>query len=383
MGNHQAVLSPLLELPIDIVCDFPVGDDLHLLDLGITKRLIVGYIEGTLGNVHAKWSSRETAIFSNYLETIKSPYEIRSKRAVRNLSSIKKWKAIEFKHFGLHVGIVLLKNCLRDYIYKHFVLYFCVLMIYSSEYHLQRFGGIADKCLKVFIERYKVIYGPQFFTSNVHNLLHSSSDVKRFGTLQTFSTYPFEGKLFNIGRLLRSGNLPLSQAAKRIIEMDTLDYESDTKEKRNPCFKKYYSSNLEELNNLFKAKYDLYLFLEIPKFTIHCDRDEDKWLLLKDMQILEVIYIVILNGQCSLYGQTLMNISDFLDLPVKSSKLLVFRPSSLCVNRPKLFSVNDVLCKMFKIKRDKEFFLLNDDDVEDDTINDQNVFMPLHGTITV
>lgn len=32
--------TPLTGLPIDMVLDFPVGDELHLIDLGVTKRFL-------------------------------------------------------------------------------------------------------------------------------------------------------------------------------------------------------------------------------------------------------------------------------------------------------------------------------------------------------
>lgn len=53
--NHQKYHSPLTELPIDMILDFPIGDELHLIHLGISKRLLDGYRFGKLTNVHAKW----------------------------------------------------------------------------------------------------------------------------------------------------------------------------------------------------------------------------------------------------------------------------------------------------------------------------------------
>lgn len=39
LNGHQQVRSPILDLKVDIIDDFPIGDSLHLLDAGITKRL--------------------------------------------------------------------------------------------------------------------------------------------------------------------------------------------------------------------------------------------------------------------------------------------------------------------------------------------------------
>lgn len=47
-----------------------------------------------------------------------------------------------------------------------------------------------------------------------------------FGILQSFNAYPFENKLYLIKNMLRTGNKPLSQIAKRLGECDSLDVNS-------------------------------------------------------------------------------------------------------------------------------------------------------------
>lgn len=41
-GRHHKKDSPLLALNVDMVEDFPVSDSLHLIDLGVMKRLLTG-----------------------------------------------------------------------------------------------------------------------------------------------------------------------------------------------------------------------------------------------------------------------------------------------------------------------------------------------------
>lgn len=220
LGTHQREITPLLRLKnVDMIQDFIVGDGLHLLDglHGISKKILVGLMEGKLNNIDAKWSERQIKLVSVFFESIKSPAEIRAQRPIRSLETISKWKAVEYRTFGLYLGMVVLRNNVKDYIYKHFLLYFCALNIISSKYHLKRLLPVAEWCINLFVERFKIIYGPQHFTSNLHNMIHLMDDVKRFGPINTFSTYPFEGLLYKIKRLLRSGNLPLAQVARRII----------------------------------------------------------------------------------------------------------------------------------------------------------------------
>lgn len=80
---------------------------------------------------------------------------------------------------------------------------------------------VAEALIKDFLNGVKILYGAQYCCSNMHNLLHLIEDVKRFGPLNSFDAYPFKSKLFTLKRMIRSGNLPLSQVSLRIIEMQS------------------------------------------------------------------------------------------------------------------------------------------------------------------
>lgn len=41
LNGHQKLRSLILDLRVDLIDDFPIGDSLHLLDTGITKRLVL------------------------------------------------------------------------------------------------------------------------------------------------------------------------------------------------------------------------------------------------------------------------------------------------------------------------------------------------------
>ena len=53
-GSHHKFDSPLLQLPIDMVQDFPISDSLHLIDLGITKRCLTGWRDGSFDTYRTK-----------------------------------------------------------------------------------------------------------------------------------------------------------------------------------------------------------------------------------------------------------------------------------------------------------------------------------------
>lgn len=91
--GHHKYNSPLLALPIDMIQDFPVGDSLYLLDLGIMKRLLCGWSDGKFGNYKTKWSARVTHEISHFLVQIKLPVEFH--RKVRGLDVLAFWKGLE------------------------------------------------------------------------------------------------------------------------------------------------------------------------------------------------------------------------------------------------------------------------------------------------
>jgi len=64
----------------------------------------------------------------------------------------------------------------------------------------------------------KVLYGEGMLVYNVHGLIHLAGDVRRFGTLDKFSAFPFENALKRIKKLVRKPSLPLQQLTDRLFE---------------------------------------------------------------------------------------------------------------------------------------------------------------------
>lgn len=272
------------------------------------------------------------------------------------------------------------------------MLYYCVLTIFSSEYHLSFLQGVADFCLKHIIDRFKIIYGNQFFTSNVHNLIHLSDDVRRFGVLNTFNTYPFESKLYYIRRLLRTGNLPLSQAARRITEQDSIlaDHDDNGDDSSNsrvtlPVFKKNAGFKFHQLIPILNSDFKMFLYVKYPSFIIDCTREEDRWILTKGEEIVEVQCILSCdNGEVILCGNTLLNATNFFEKPIPSANMLLYASPNLNKGPISIYYARNIHCKLFMIERKKEFRFNTDDEEdedEDENIGGEFVFLPILSTI--
>lgn len=217
---HHHTVSPFVDLPIDMVQDFPVCDALHLLHVGLMKRFLISWQTGNYGFA-TKWSSRDERELSEYLITCKTPTEVH--RGMRSLKDLPRWKATEYRTFLLYISIVALKKHLPEFYYNHFLLFYCSIVILNSEFLVKHLLPLTDNMIKSFLEIFKNKYGKQHFTSNLHNLSHIVDEVKRFGPLANFDSYKFENKLQDIKKMIRSGKLHLIQIRNRITERRILE----------------------------------------------------------------------------------------------------------------------------------------------------------------
>lgn len=160
--------TPLTKIDgFNIIDDMPIGDELHLIDLGVTKRLLKGWIDGTLSK-RLKFSVYMRNLMTEYLTSSKRPSEIH--RTIRGIDQISYWKGTEFRTFLLYLSIVLLKKFLQKQHYQHFLYYFCSITICSTQYHISMLIDTAESMLKVFLDILKKLYGPEHCVSNIHNL---------------------------------------------------------------------------------------------------------------------------------------------------------------------------------------------------------------------
>lgn len=81
----------------------------------------------------------------------------------------------------------------------------------------------ASNFIDMFVKYSANIFGKGFVVYNVHMLLHLISDVKRFGNVMNFSAYPFENKLGELKRLVKTSSKPLQQICRRLCERELVN----------------------------------------------------------------------------------------------------------------------------------------------------------------
>lgn len=336
-GAHHKYDSPLLQLSIDMIQTFPVCDSLHLIDLGIMKRLLLGWRDGSFGTYITKWCARDISNVTQFLLSCKMPKEIH--RSVRALDVLAYWKASEYRTFLLYLSIIILKHTLCSNAYHHFLTFFCAITICSNEKYFN-YLPVGEKLLNYFLEHFRDIYGQQYMTSNVHNLCHIIEEVKHFGALQHFNAYPFENKLQVLKKMVRHGNRPLAQIASRLNERKLIDLDNVC---NNSCLKYPF---IKKCKNIAKN------ILCFESFIL-TNEPQDKWFMTSDNNVVELtsFSISINDNQIYLRGNIMKNLENVFETPVKSSLLNIYKWPILTGIKliDKVFVVKDVKCKIVAI----------------------------------
>lgn len=355
-GSHHKFDSPLLKLDIDMIQQFPVADSLHLLHLGVTKRLLFGWRDGSFRNTDTKWRAQTTIDVSKFMTNeCKLPAEFH--RVVRGLTDLTHWKGTEYRTFLHYVGIVVLKDHLTNEAYGHFLLLFCAATICTSKEYF-RMLPIAHQMLLQYVEIFGELYGEHHINSNVHNLSHVVDDVQRFGELDTFSTYPFETLLGKIKRLLRNGSRPLAQAAKRIIEDFNCHMafatESEAAVERNKPILSKRNDNAghvpDNLQSLIGEEHTFHSKVRLEEYCLGTDA-ANRWFLTKENVIACIINIIRSEQDgIQLCCIEIKNRSQFFLIPLESRHFNIYcAPQSDADSfekERKIFRLGDIKCKM-------------------------------------
>lgn len=330
-----------------MINDFVVAEDLHLLHLGIMKKLLLIWKDG-LSNFEFKWNNDDIKNLNEMLKRINSCMPTEIHRSTRSIDYLKFWKGTELRTFLLYIGIVVLKTVLRDVEYMHFVKLFCaVTLCYTDKYINKNRGRMSDLIRELFneyIEDFIDIYGPEYVSSNVHNLSHVIDDVLRFGNLTKISAYQFENSLFSLKLRLRTCDKPLEQIARRISELD-LDHRNAISEIpicETPIVK--YPFQYEE-----QTVFGSIILNEI--FFLNKKNIGDKWFLSDCGKIVEFHFALKHDDEYLVSGYCIENLNNFFTQPFSSNKIYIFSGVIKKSYQITHFKLKNVMAKMICMQR--------------------------------
>lgn len=223
--DHRTHNSEVSRLSVGLVSQF-VLDHMHLVFLGVTKKLLTMWVKGKLPH---RLSSHSVLQFSKSLLQLRPFIPRNFQRKPRALSELAHFKATEYRLFLLYTSLSVLGQNISAAKFKNFLKFHAGIFILLSPYAgVKSWNDLARALLIQFVEEVEVIYGPEFIIYNVHSLVHISDDAINYGNLSNVSAFPFENFMQKIKRMLHTKSFSLNQVTKRLAELESVVIVADT-----------------------------------------------------------------------------------------------------------------------------------------------------------
>lgn len=192
--DYQKGISFLVRIPLlGLVTGVPL-DYMHLICIGIMRKMLQLWLKGPLSK-NVRSSGHEFDVISDTLKAAEKCVPSDFNRKPRPLKHLKFWKATELRTFLLYLGPVVLRNVIRRELCEHSILLHITILVSPIHSSLESNVDFAEELLRHFVSDFGILYGEKFISHNVHNLLHLADDVRRFGSLDNFSSFRFENPL--------------------------------------------------------------------------------------------------------------------------------------------------------------------------------------------
>jgi len=327
--EHHTDDSILEKLGIGMISQIPL-DYMHLVCLGVLKRLLQLWIKG---NRNIRLSSENVNLVSRYL--IASKFFIPEfARKPRGLNDVDKWKATEFRQFLLYTGIVAMKSVLPSNCYNHFLFLSVGIRILTDQQLCVPFNAYANSLLLYFVSNYGNIYGDEYMSHNVHNLLHISNDVQNFGSLDNFSCFKFENHMQKIKKNLHQSGTLLEEFSNRTFEELQLPIQT--------CKVQKYPIVVYNKNNIIS-------YIQFRNFKIAINQ-ANNCAILYDKSVIFILDIFEEDNVCYIRAKRFLNPKAFFDIPCSSERLGIFVISNTTTVEIIKISITQIKKKCLKIK---------------------------------
>ena len=339
--EHHKGPTPFCQINLGMVSQFPI-DYMHLVCLGVMKRLILLWMKGPL---ICRLGSRVITEISDHLLSLKDNIPCEFSRKPRSLAEIDRWKATEFRQFLLYTGPVVLLKTIHDNMYDNFVVLSAALHILLNASLCQTYSEYAHSLLVAFVTHFCQMYGNDMAVYNVHGLVHLANDALHFGGLDNISSFPFENFLQKLKRLVRKPSFPLEQVIRRLSEQTDSEVSESfpvlkKEHNRGPLHSSLPAGSCIQFRSVQTEKFCLKL-----NSKDSCVRISDAVGLVQNIVTYESeIYIVYYSFRRS---------SSFFETPLSSSLLGIHRVSALGTNLQvaKLCEIQSK-CVLFPFKRE-------------------------------
>lgn len=307
--DHHNGTSIFEQVNLGMISQFPL-DYMHLVCLGVVKKMLQLFVKGQFKPV--KFSANMIKKISASLKRISKWIPAEFARKTRSLDEIDRWKATELRLFLLYIGPVILQNYLSDKYMIHFNALHCAIRILCHKTDCIINNEYAKDLLIYFVKTCQHLYGEEFMIYNIHNLIHLSNDIAKFGNLDSFSSFPFESFLFSIKKQLKKGDKPLQQLFNRIVERANCNFCKKIDTILKPQVKNFNAKKSAE------TRIDSFDNIVYKDFTLSVKKINNRFCYLKNNNILSITNICIYNNNIILKGKTLLNPVELEHYPISS-----------------------------------------------------------------
>ncbi|XP_077551247.1 uncharacterized protein LOC144164879 [Haemaphysalis longicornis] len=330
--EHHIGVSPMQQLGLKMVTQFPI-DYMHLVLLGVVRKFVKYWAEGPYT---VRRSDAQLTVINERISLLHPYTPCDFSRKLRPMKDGERWKATEARLFLLYICPCVLKGMLTEESYEHFLVLHVAIRILCAKDSPNNLVSYAEELLKFFVEkaRSEKLYGETVSVYNVHGLIHLAQDARTFGPLDCFSGFRFENYLGSLKRAVRSGNRPLAQVFKRIMEKNSVTSEAENV--RSISHEHIRGPMPAGVNNARQFGEVVYNGCTL-KTT-----EPDNCILLHTGKFAIVENILSCDGKVCIVGKRFRSVEDLYTYPCRSSLLDVAMVSRL--------SLNNFVCELDDIK---------------------------------
>lgn len=326
--EHHRGPTILEELNIDMIKQLPI-DYMHLVLLGVTKRVLLLWTKG----------NKAVRLKKNQIENLNEMYLLTSQyvpsnfqRRPRSIADIDRWKASEFRLFLLYIGPVILKNILDDKRYNHFLSLVIGIRLLSERNQSIENIDYANQLLLYYVKKFGIFFGNEYYTYNIHNLIHLPEDVRVHGALDSFSAFKFENYMFKLKQLLKTSRYPLQQIHNRIVEERNL---------QKKCEPYKYPLIIRKKENITGV--------QLQNSTLSL-KPNDNCVLLENNQIVLIEKFDIINSHVVCSGRYYLDPGQFFESPCNSKTIGIYTVKQEFLSKNIIsFNIESIVKKCFRI----------------------------------
>jgi len=173
----------------------------------------------------------------------------------------------------------VLKKYLSDEMYTNFLfLHVAISIVINPDLVKSNdYINYANHLLQHFVLSFQNIYGKEYVSHNIHNLIHLAEDVRTYGALDVFGAFRFENHMGKLKKMTRKADKPLQQLSKRFSKLENIEsnktyLNNKSKLTNSVHLKNKHTKGPLTQSNIFNLPMNQYNKIIIPdKLSIHCD----------------------------------------------------------------------------------------------------------------